>query len=82
MVHSRRFHSAGAAWDATVEADADLTAVGIVVAGVTPNRIHRNLAGVVARIERTYLQARQRPRPPVTATRRSLLEPSKGGRSA
>ena len=69
MVHSRRFHSAGAAWDATVEADADLTAVGIVVAGVTPNRIHRNLAGVVARIERTYLQARQRPRPPVTATR-------------
>lgn len=82
MVHSRRFHSAGEAWDATVEADADLTAAGIVVAGVTPNRIHRNLAGVVARIERTYLHTRQRPRPPVTATRRSLLEPSKGGRSA
>ncbi len=82
MVHSRRFHSAGEAWDATVEADADLTAVGIVVVGVTPNRIHRNLAGVVARIERTYLSARRRPRPPVTTARRSLLEPSTGGRSA
>ena len=82
MVHSRRFHSAGEAWDATVEADADLTAVGIVVVGVTPNRIHRNLAGVVSRIERTYLSARRRPRPPVTTTRRSLLEPSTGGRSA
>ncbi len=82
MVHSRRFHSAGAAWDATVEADADLTAVGIVVVGVTPNRIHRNLAGVVSRIERTYLSARRRPRPPVTTARRSLLEPSTGGRSA
>ena len=82
MVHSRRFHSAGEAWDATVEADADLTAVGIVVVGVTPNRIHRNLAGVVSRIERTYLSARRRPRPPVTTARRSLLEPSTGGRSA
>lgn len=72
MVHSRRFHS-GAAWDATVEADADLTEAGIIVVGVTPNRIHREVAAVVARIERTYQRARQRPRPPVTAARRSLL---------
>ena len=73
MVHSRRHHSSGNDWDRTVEQDGDLTAAGVIVAGVTPNRIFADLAAVVARIERTYLAARLRPRPPVVATRRSLL---------
>lgn len=73
MVHSRQHHAQGSDWDRTVEQDGDLTAAGIVVVGVTPNRIHRDLAAVVARVERTYATARLRPRPPVSAIRRSLV---------
>jgi len=73
MVHSRQFHSGELDWDRTVESDSDLTAAGIVVLGVTPNRIYRSLPAVVARIERTYLSAQARPRPPVTARRQPLL---------
>ena len=73
MVHSRRHHASGNDWDRTVEQDGDLTAAGLVVIGVTPNRIFSDLAAVVTRIERTYQTARRRPRPPVVATRRRLL---------
>jgi len=78
MVHSRRYHSQGSDWDRTVEQDGDLTAVGIIVVGVTPNRIFRDLAAVVARVVRTYEMARLRPRPHVTASRRSLVNSRPG----
>ena len=74
MVHSQRHHAAGGRWDETVERDGELTEVGIVVVGVTPNRIFRDLPAVVARVERTYLAARSRPRPSVLARRRLLTE--------
>lgn len=70
MVHSRQFHSVGRGWEQTVEADADLTSAGVVVVGVTPNSIARDPASVLDRIERTYLSAQARPRPPVTGTPR------------
>ncbi len=70
MVHSRRHHSAGEQWDDTVEKDGDLVAAGVVVAGVTPRRLRQNPAGVLARIEQTYLAARGRERPGVRATQR------------
>ena len=76
MVHSRKYHSHGLDWDATVEQDSDLTAAGVVVVGVTPNAIHSRLPDVVRRIERAYAVARNRPRPPVVATRRSLFAAS------
>ena len=73
MVHSRRFHADGELWDATVEKDSDLVAAGIVVVGVTPNRIRRDPMAVRARVEAAYLVARARPRPAVLATPRHDL---------
>ncbi len=70
MVHSRRFHADGELWDATVEKDGDLVAAGVVVVGVTPNRVRRDPTGVRARVEAAYLVAQARPRPPVIATSR------------
>ncbi len=78
MVHSRRYHADRLDWERTVEQDADLTEVGIVVVGVTPRRILGNLPAVIARVERTYLAVCRRPRPPVVATRRTLWAPSAG----
>ncbi len=85
MVHSRRFHSGdpialggsgrSADWDDTVERDAELTELGVIVVAVTPARIYRDVTEVVRRVERTYESARRRPRPPVHATRRSILSP-------
>lgn len=72
MVHSRRFHSLGDDWDRTVEKDADLVAAGVVVVGVTPNRVTRDVRPVLARIEAAYLVARARPRPTVVARPRHL----------
>ncbi|MBK8470313.1 MAG: hypothetical protein IPL45_11190 [Actinomycetales bacterium] len=43
MVHSRRHHAAGPDWDQTVERDGELTELGVIVVGVTPNRIFRDL---------------------------------------
>ena len=83
MVHSRRYHSGDPTdrggrgrpddWDATVERDGELTAAGVVVVGVTPARIYRDIASVLARVEQTYLTARLRPRPAIVARRRSVL---------
>ena len=70
MVHSRRFHANGELWDATVEKDGDLVAAGVIVVGVTPNRVNREPAAVLARIETAYRLARARPRPLVVATPR------------
>ena len=68
MVHSRRYHSTGEDWDATVSADADLVAAGVVVVGVTPRQIRSEGRAVLARIEQAWLTACSRPRPPVTAS--------------
>ncbi|MGL5930028.1 MAG: type IV toxin-antitoxin system AbiEi family antitoxin [Dermatophilaceae bacterium] len=73
MVHSRRHHSDGDDFDATVEADADLVAAGVVVVGVTPRRLRQAPDKVLARLERTYESAARRPRPAVQATPRHLL---------
>ncbi len=70
MVHSRAHHSEGEEWDTTVERDAGLVAAGVVVAGVTPRRIRSDPIAVLRRLEQTYLTARDRPRPAVTATPR------------
>ena len=72
MVHSRRFHAAPEDWDDTVEADSDLVAVGVVVAGVTPHRIRTAPSEVLRRLERTHAAASARPRPAVIATPRHL----------
>jgi hypothetical protein len=79
MVHSRRHHSEGDQWDDTVEKDGDLVAARVVVAGVTPRRLRQQPEAVLRRLERTYLAARGRPRPPVLATPRHLLQPRASG---
>ncbi len=68
MVHSRAFHEGGEQWDVTVTRDGELTAYGIVVAGVTPSGIRARPRETLERIERTYAAARARPRPRVAAT--------------
>ncbi|MGL5818222.1 MAG: hypothetical protein ACRCZD_02415 [Phycicoccus sp.] len=82
MVHSRRHHSDGDDFDETIEADAGLTAAGVVVVGVTPRRIRRDPAAVLARIERTHEAASRRPRPNVRATPRHRLDPSRPDRAS
>ncbi len=68
MVHSHTHHAQGDAWDATVSADADLVAAGVVVVGITPRQVRRSPALVLARVEQTWRTARLRPRPPVVAS--------------
>ncbi|WP_143448800.1 hypothetical protein [Kineosporia sp. A_224] len=66
QVHSRAYHD-GDLWDDTVMSDGIYPEYGIVVVGVTPRRIARSPAAVLARIERSYAAAAQRPRPSVLA---------------
>jgi hypothetical protein len=71
MVHSREFHGGAIDWEATVNADSDLSACRVVVIGVTPAAIARDPARVLDRIERAYLTAlRSGSRAPVVATPR------------
>jgi hypothetical protein len=74
MVHSHRHHSEGEQWDDTVDKDGGLVALGVVVAGVTPRRMRQHPGAVLLRLEQSYLAARARPRPPVRATPRHLLQ--------
>lgn len=78
MVHSEAYHR-GALWDATVSRDGDLTAVGIVVVGVTPHAIRHKPETVLARIVKTYAAAARRPRPAVVARRRFEATGDEGG---
>jgi len=71
MVHSRQFHDGAAQWERTVARDGELTARGIVVVGVAPSAIRDDPAGVLTRIEQTFLAARLRPRPAVLAVPRT-----------
>ncbi len=63
LVHSRRYHSSGRQWDETVRRDGELTAAGVVVAGVTPADVRADPRGVLLRLERTAAVAASRPRP-------------------
>ncbi|MBM6405256.1 hypothetical protein JQN72_13500 [Phycicoccus sp. CSK15P-2] len=73
MVHSKAFHDGQVAWDRTVSQDADLSASGVVVIGVTPAAIRSQPQAVLRRVERAYASAVARPRPSVIATRRHTL---------
>lgn len=70
MVHSMQFHD-GPGFDATIEADGELGSYGVTVVGFTPRAIEYSQDQVLRRLERAYLNARGRPRPPVRARSRS-----------
>ena len=70
QVHSRTYHLRDQDWNATVSADSALGECGIVVLGVTPDRVIREPASVRQRVERAYAALRDRPRPDVQATPR------------
>ena len=80
LVQSRAFHSDGLDWDATVEAGADLSAVRVVVVGVTPAALARDPAAQLARIERAHANALcTGVRAPVVATERAAYPLGRAG---
>jgi hypothetical protein len=71
MVQSRAFHAGALDWDATVESSSDLSAVRVVVVGVTPTALARDPKAQLARIERAHADAlRSGTRAQVTAVDR------------
>jgi hypothetical protein len=78
-VHSWRWHSSMADWDTTVMTDGVFAEYGITVVGVTPHAIRHAPGDVLARIERAYRAASDRPRPPVVA---GIPGGARAGRSA
>lgn len=80
MVQSRTFHADGLDWDATVEAGADLSAMRVVVVGITPSALARDPAGQLARIERAHADAaRTGTRAPVRAMARPTVPLGRAG---
>ena len=74
MVQSRRFHADSLDWDATVEQGSDLSAVRVVVVGVTPSALARDPEAQLRRIERAHEAAAcAGERAPVTARERNTL---------
>jgi hypothetical protein len=74
LVQSREFHSDGLDWDVTVEQGSDLSAVRVVVVGVTPAALARDPSAQLRRIERAHAAARRSgTRAPVTATPRPTM---------
>ena len=74
MVQSRRFHADGLDWEATVEQGSDLSAVRVVVVGVTPTALARDPEAQLRRIERAHeAAARTGVRAPVTASVRATV---------
>jgi hypothetical protein len=67
QVHSWRYHSEPAAWDATVTADGVYAEHGIPVVAITPHLITTDPDAVLRRVEAAYRAASVRPRPTVTA---------------
>jgi hypothetical protein len=67
QVHSKRHHSEADDWEATVLSDGVYAEHGIAVVSLTPRFVRRDPAAALARIERAYLAARERPRPDVVA---------------
>lgn len=71
LVQSLEFHADALDWDATVIAGSDLSAVRVVVVGVTPAALARDPARQLDRIERAHEAARLTGcRAPVVATPR------------
>ncbi|HET8987675.1 MAG TPA: hypothetical protein VFN43_04105, partial [Humibacillus sp.] len=58
MVQSRQFHAGVLDWDETVASASDLSALRVVVVGVTPSALSRDPRRELHRIEGTYLTAR------------------------
>jgi hypothetical protein len=71
QVHSRRYHEGEVDWEATVAADGVFAEYGVPVVALTPRQIADSPEEVLRRVERAYLAACQRPRPPVQALRAS-----------
>jgi hypothetical protein len=69
QVHSRRHHGGSLDWERTVMADGVPAEYGVTVVAVTPARIASDPGMVTRRVERVYLTAQCRPRPPVIALR-------------
>ncbi len=57
LVQSRAFHADGLDWEATVEQGSDLSAMRVVVIGVTPASLARDPGAQLARIERAHADA-------------------------
>jgi hypothetical protein len=72
QVHSRRFHSGALDWEQTVMSDGVYAEYGVITVAVTPVAIRRGPDQVRRRLERAYLAALTRPRPPVIARRTGL----------
>ena len=73
MVQSRHFHAGVLDWDETVASASDLSAVRVVVVGVTPSALSRDPRGELRRIEAAYLTARASGvRAPVRAAPRAV----------
>jgi hypothetical protein len=73
MVQSRQFHGEVLDWDGTVESASDLSALRVVVVGITPSALKRDPEGQLRRIEGHYLTARASGvRAPVRAVPRSV----------
>jgi hypothetical protein len=71
MVQSRRYHADGLDWEATVVQGSDLSAVRVVVVGVTPAALARDPGAQLRRIERAHEAAMcTGVRAPVTARER------------
>jgi len=89
MVQSRLFHADGLDWEATVEQRSDLSAVRVVVVGVTPAALARDPEAQLRRIERAHEAAartgvrrghrpgapRRRPRDGGLIRRRPMVRP-------
>jgi hypothetical protein len=73
MVQSRQFHAGVLDWDETVASASDLSAMRVVVVGVTPSALSRDPRHELHRIESAYLTARSSGvRAPVRATPRAV----------
>jgi hypothetical protein len=73
QVHSRQYHAGELDWEKTVSGDGVFAEHGIPLVAVTPRQISSQPAAVLARIERAYVQAAKRPRPPVVAVPRPAV---------
>ncbi len=72
QVHSHAYHADGDAWTRTVRADSALAEAGVTRVALTPREIRTAPDEVLARLERTYLSMKDRPRTAVRATPRPL----------
>lgn len=75
QVHSHAYHAYhadGDAWTQTVRADSALAEAGVIRIALTPREVRASPDDVLARLERTYLSLRTRPRTAARATPRPV----------